>query len=75
MALGISPREVARMTLHDLRDLRAYWTSCPPPHVLIAAYLGALKPEPKRASTRKDIERLAAAFGLPVRKKGGAANG
>ena len=76
MALGISLREVAAMTLWDLRDLRAYWQTCPPPHLLIAAKYGALKPDrPKRASTRKDVERLAAAFGLPIRKKGGADNG
>lgn len=38
------------MTLFDVEELACYWIDNPPPHLMIAAYLGIGKKRPKRTS-------------------------
>ncbi len=53
-ACGYTPAEIDEMTISDFDMLADYWSSHPPLHLLVGAYLG-IKPDKKKTTDMAQI--------------------
>lgn len=54
-ACGYTPAEIDEMTLHDIRQLFAYWREWPPVHEILKCVY-RLEPKPMTSSRRSDAD-------------------